>query len=102
MSSHALHDGFTVLRWAEGGIGPSTAGLLWSEGVLRKLSFSWWWVRCCGGGFGQPARPYWLSAQDGPLECHRCHRSLLTMAQLEPLHGLIRPVASGPHADAVL
>ena len=37
MSSHALHDGFAVLRWAEGGIGPGAAGLLWSEGVLAEV-----------------------------------------------------------------
>ena len=28
MSSHALHDGFEVLRWEDGGIGPGAAGLL--------------------------------------------------------------------------
>ena len=37
MSSHALHDGFEVLRWADGGIGPGAAGLLWSEGVLAEV-----------------------------------------------------------------
>jgi PPP family 3-phenylpropionic acid transporter len=37
LGSHALHDGFEVLRWQEGGIGPSTAGLLWSEGVLAEV-----------------------------------------------------------------
>jgi PPP family 3-phenylpropionic acid transporter len=26
-----------VLRWQEGGIGPGTAGLLWSEGVLAEV-----------------------------------------------------------------
>jgi hypothetical protein len=26
MSSHALHDGFEVLRWEDGGIGPGAAG----------------------------------------------------------------------------
>jgi PPP family 3-phenylpropionic acid transporter len=35
LSSHALHDGFEALRWQEGGIGPSTAGLLW--GVLAEV-----------------------------------------------------------------
>ncbi len=35
--SHALHDGFEVLRWAEAGIGPETAGLLWSEAVLAEV-----------------------------------------------------------------
>jgi PPP family 3-phenylpropionic acid transporter len=37
MSSHALHDGFEVLRWADGGIGAGAAGLLWSEGVLAEV-----------------------------------------------------------------
>src|ERR1700677_760308 len=37
LSSHALHDGFEVLRWQVGGIGPGTAGLLWSEGVLAEV-----------------------------------------------------------------
>jgi MFS transporter, PPP family, 3-phenylpropionic acid transporter len=37
MSSHALHDGFEVLRWEDGGIGPAAAGLLWSEGVLAEV-----------------------------------------------------------------
>ena len=37
LSSHALHDGFEMLRWEEGGIGPGTAGLLWSEGVLAEV-----------------------------------------------------------------
>jgi len=37
LSSHALHDGFEVLRWQEGGIGPGMAGLLWSEGVLAEV-----------------------------------------------------------------
>jgi MFS transporter, PPP family, 3-phenylpropionic acid transporter len=37
LSSHALHDGFEVLRWEEGGIGPGAAGLLWSEGVLAEV-----------------------------------------------------------------
>src|SRR5580700_5917231 len=36
LSSHTLHDGFEVLRWQEGGIGPGT-GLLWSEGVLAEV-----------------------------------------------------------------
>ena len=37
LSSHALHDGFEVLRWEEGGIGPGTAGILWSEGVPAEV-----------------------------------------------------------------
>ncbi len=38
LGSHALHDGFEVLRWREAGIGPGTAGLLWSEAVLAEVA----------------------------------------------------------------
>ena len=37
LSSRAQHDGFEVLRWQEEGIGPGTAGLFWSEGVLAEV-----------------------------------------------------------------
>jgi PPP family 3-phenylpropionic acid transporter len=37
LSSHALDDGFELLRWEEGGIGPAAAGLLWSEGVVAEV-----------------------------------------------------------------
>jgi MFS transporter, PPP family, 3-phenylpropionic acid transporter len=37
LGSHALHDGFEVLRWQDGGIGPGKAGLLWSEGVVAEV-----------------------------------------------------------------
>ena len=37
LGSHALHDGFEVLRWQKGGIGPGTAGLLWSEAVVAEV-----------------------------------------------------------------
>ncbi len=37
LGSHALHDGFEVLRWREAGIGPGVAGLLWSEAVLAEV-----------------------------------------------------------------
>ena len=37
LSSHALRDGFEVLRWEVGGIGPGAAGLLRSEGVMAEV-----------------------------------------------------------------
>jgi PPP family 3-phenylpropionic acid transporter len=37
LGSHAMHDGFTVIRWEAAGIGPGTAGLLWSEQVLFEV-----------------------------------------------------------------
>jgi MFS transporter, PPP family, 3-phenylpropionic acid transporter len=35
--SHALHDGFSVIRWQTAGIGLPTVGLLWSESVLSEV-----------------------------------------------------------------
>jgi PPP family 3-phenylpropionic acid transporter len=37
LGSHAMHDGFAVIRWEAAGIGPGTAGLLWSEQVLSEV-----------------------------------------------------------------
>ena len=35
--SHAMHDSFAVIRWGAAGIGPGTAGLLWSESVAAEV-----------------------------------------------------------------
>lgn len=37
LGSHALHDGFAVIRWTGAGISPSTVSLLWSEAVLAEV-----------------------------------------------------------------
>ena len=37
LGSHALHDGFAMIRWNAVGIGPDTAGLLWSEAVAGEV-----------------------------------------------------------------
>ena len=37
LGSHALHDGFAVIRWTEAGIAPGTVSLLWSEAVLAEV-----------------------------------------------------------------
>ena len=37
LGSHAMHDGFVVIRWGAAGIGPETAGLLWSEQVVSEV-----------------------------------------------------------------
>jgi MFS transporter, PPP family, 3-phenylpropionic acid transporter len=37
LGSHALHDGFAMIRWNEAGIGPAIAGLLWSEAVAAEV-----------------------------------------------------------------
>jgi MFS transporter, PPP family, 3-phenylpropionic acid transporter len=35
--SHAMHDGFAVIRWREAGIGPELVSLLWSESVAAEV-----------------------------------------------------------------
>ena len=37
VGSHALHDGFAVIRWRSAGIGPGAAGLLWGESVAAEV-----------------------------------------------------------------
>jgi PPP family 3-phenylpropionic acid transporter len=35
--SHAMHDGFAVIRWREASIGPELISLLWSESVAAEV-----------------------------------------------------------------
>jgi MFS transporter, PPP family, 3-phenylpropionic acid transporter len=35
--SHAMHDGFAVIRWREAGIGPEMISVLWSESVAAEV-----------------------------------------------------------------
>ena len=37
LGSHALHDGFAMIRWTAAGITPGTAGLLWSKSVAAEV-----------------------------------------------------------------
>src|ERR1700677_3356339 len=89
MRSHALHDGFEVLRWEDGGIGPGAAGLLWAEGGLAEMV-----VRA---GLGPtrlrrlgPAGAAALAASAGVVRWSVTAVTawLPAMALVEPLHGL--------------
>lgn len=37
IGAHAMHDGFAMILWRGAGIGPGTAGLLWSESVAAEV-----------------------------------------------------------------
>lgn len=37
LGSHAMHDGFAVIRWSAAGIGPGAASVLWSEAVAAEV-----------------------------------------------------------------
>ena len=89
MSSHALHDGFEVLRWEDGGIGPGAAGLLWSEGVLAEVVVFVVVGPALLRWLG-PAGAAALAASAGVLRWSVTAVTawLPAMALVEPLHGL--------------
>lgn len=37
LGSHAMHDGFAVIRWSKAGIDPATVSFLWSESVVAEV-----------------------------------------------------------------
>jgi MFS transporter, PPP family, 3-phenylpropionic acid transporter len=89
MSSHALHDGFEVLRWEDGGIGPGAAGLLWSEGVLAEVVVFVFLGPVLLRRLG-PAGAATLAASAGVVRWSVTAVTawLPAMALVEPLHGL--------------
>jgi MFS transporter, PPP family, 3-phenylpropionic acid transporter len=89
LGSHALHDGFEVLRWQAGGIGPGTAGLLWSEAVLSEVFI----FVVAGPALLRrlgPAGAAGLAASAGIIRWSVTAVTawLPAMALVEPLHGL--------------
>lgn len=89
MGSHALHDGFVVLRWREAGIGPAAAGLLWSEAVLAEV-----FVFVVAGDamlrrLGTRGAALLAAAAGTVRWCVTASTAWLpAMALVEPLHGL--------------
>ncbi len=89
IGSHALHDGFEVLRWRSAGIGPGTAGLLWSEAVLAEVVV----FVLCGGWLLQALGPRGAALLAAAAGVLRWGVTALTaavpaMVLTEPLHGL--------------
>jgi len=89
LGSHAMHDGFAVIRWEAAGIGPGTAGMLWSEGVMGEVVVFLLLGRPLLDRLG-PAGAATLSAAAGILRWGVMAEtaSLPAMAVVEPLHGL--------------
>ena len=87
--SHALHDGFAVIRWTAAGIEPSTVSLLWSEAVAAEVV-----VFCLVGPalirrIG-PRGSAMLAAAAGVVRWSimGVTSSVTAMALVQPLHGL--------------
>jgi PPP family 3-phenylpropionic acid transporter len=89
LGSHALHDSFAVIRWEAAGIGPGTAGMLWSEGVAGEVVVFLLLGRPLLDRLG-PAGAATVSAAAGILRWGVMAEtaSLPAMAAVEPLHGL--------------
>ncbi len=89
LGSHAMHDGFAVIRWEAAGIGPGTAGLLWSGQVLSEVVVFLFVGRRLLNLMG-PARAAALAAAAGTVRWAVMAQtaSVPAMMMVEPLHGL--------------
>ena len=89
MGSHAMHDSFAVIRWAAAGIGPGTAGLLWSLSVATEVMVFLFAGRPLLDRLG-PAGAAMLAAAAGIVRWAVMAETawLPALAAIEPLHGL--------------
>jgi PPP family 3-phenylpropionic acid transporter len=87
--SHAMHDGFAVIRWAAAGIDAGTIGLLWSESVVAEVAVFLLLGRPLLDRLG-PAGACGLAAAAGILRWTVLANSasVTAAALVEPLHGL--------------
>jgi MFS transporter, PPP family, 3-phenylpropionic acid transporter len=89
LGSHALHDSFAVIRWGAAGIGPGTAGLLWSLSVAAEVMVFLFVGRPLLDRLG-PAGTAILAAAAGIVRWAVLAETawLPALAAIEPLHGL--------------
>jgi PPP family 3-phenylpropionic acid transporter len=89
LGSHAFHDGFIVIRWSAAGIGPGTAGLLWSEQVAAEVLVFFLLGRPLLDRLGAGGALA-LAAAAGAVRWAVMAETawLPAMAMTEPLHGL--------------
>ena len=87
--SHALHDGFEVLRWRSAGLSPSQCSLLWSMSVAAEVLVFLLLGRRMVERLA-PARAMTLSAVAGMVRWGTAAQTAWfpVMAVVEPLHGL--------------
>ena len=89
MGSHAMHDSFAVIQWGAAGIGPRTAGLLWSLSVAAEVMVFLFAGRPLLDRLG-PAGAAMLAAAAGIVRWAVMAETawLPALAAVEPLHGL--------------
>jgi PPP family 3-phenylpropionic acid transporter len=87
--SHALHDGFEVIRWRAAGLTPGQAGLLWSSSVAAEVIVFLFLGRWLLSRLG-PGRAMILAAVAGGVRWATAAQTAWFpfMALVEPLHGL--------------
>jgi PPP family 3-phenylpropionic acid transporter len=89
LASHALHDGFAMIRWRAAGIEPGIAGLLWSEAVAAEVVVFLVIGRPLLDRLG-PGGAAMLAAAAGVLRWTVSAETaaLPALAMIQPLHGL--------------
>jgi PPP family 3-phenylpropionic acid transporter len=87
--SHALHDGFEVIRWRAAGLTPGQASLLWSSSVAAEVIVFLFLGRWLLNRLG-PGRAMILAAVAGVVRWVTAAQTAWFpfMAVVEPLHGL--------------
>ena len=87
--SHAMHDGFEVIRWRSAGLSASQCSLLWALSVMGEVVVFFVLGRKLLDRFG-PARCLALSALAGVVRwgAAASTAAFAAMALVEPLHGL--------------
>ena len=89
LGSHAMHDGFAVIRWGAAGIGPDVAGLLWSEQVAAEVLVFLFLGRRLLEWLGTAGAAV-LAAAAGVVRWAVMAQTVWVpaIAMIEPLHGL--------------
>jgi PPP family 3-phenylpropionic acid transporter len=87
--SHALHDGFEVIRWRAAGLSASQASVLWSLSVAAEVAVFLFLGRRILDRMG-PGSAMMLSATAGIIRWGTAAQTAWfpAMALVEPLHGL--------------
>jgi PPP family 3-phenylpropionic acid transporter len=88
LGSHAMHDGFAVIRWSEAGIGPGGTSALWSEAVIAEVAVFFFAGPALVARLG-PGGAIALAALAGVLRWGVMAESAsaLAAALVQPLHG---------------
>ncbi len=89
LGSHAMHDGFAVIRWSAGGIGPKAASVLWAEAVAAEVLVFFFAGPVLVHRLG-PAGTAALAAFAGVVRWVVMAQStdVIALALVQPLHGL--------------